>query len=407
MIRLLCEPGTDAAGEKIAAAILSGYDSQEVAVLPGDARWNSDPEWDDVLVVVFQSHELPPVAQTYIEAFRNEHTVTDPETNTQRPGGFVIPVATNPHFVQPSPPISGLKSLLYDGSSDAVTRLVRAVGVFLGMALRPGEYRIFISYRIADGREIATDLNSRLLAAGFHPWLDEARENFPPGADVQDIIRANLKSAAMILVVDTPQAPKSNWIKLEIDVALGELIPVLPVVVGPDDISRFITLSSLRRRAPIKPDGVDRQPLSDADWNKVLHEVKELLFQAYQRRLRTVFHAEQNFRNRGFDWSAVDLRRRMYRSARPQPLMPHLVVLSHCSIHDVSDIPALRSYSQFIDVFPDRANLNQKVCVYDRDDVLAEAEIETIRGELQDLPFILAHYNELGVLLDSDFTKLR
>jgi hypothetical protein len=407
MIRILCEPDVESIAQGISRAIDAEYDCQTAEIVSRNPAWNESPEWHDVLIVLFRGRPLPADFKEYIESFRNAHAVSDPVTGTQRPAGFVLPVATDSQTLQPPPPISGLKAVLYDGSADTAARLVRAVGVFLGMALRQGDHRIFISYKTSDGRDIAHDLHKRLMAEGFHPWLDEARENMSPGTEVDEAIRDNLKSAGMVLVVDTPQAPQSRWIKLEIDTALGDLIPVLPVVVGPDDVSRFIVLSSLKRRAPIKPNGVDGMPLTDVEWSKVLHEINELLFQAYQRRLRTVFHAERSFRSHGFDWIAIDLRRRMYRSNRPQPLMPQLTVLSHCSIHDISYVPALRAYARFIDGLPNRTELNQKVCVYERDQVLAEAEIETIREELQELPFILAHHNELGILLGSGFSRLR
>lgn len=407
MILILGEPSTQHARHAILQALKEFYDlPTDPTIVPVDAVWNNSPEWDDLLIITYRSPTPEKWVQDFIASFRATHSVADPATGVSRPGGFVLPVALDPDSLRPPDPISGIKALSYDGSDDANERLVHAAGVLLGMSVRPGRHQIFVSYRSADGSVIAADLHHRLEAAGFNAWLDEARENLSPGDNVQEVIRALINHASLVLVVDTPAAPASRWIKDEIDTAIGQLVPVLPVVIGPNDISRFIPLASLRRRVPVKPAGVDGCHMSDLEWSRVRTEIDQLLVTTYRRRLLTISRAERVFSEKGFDWTAIDASKRMYWSRRKQMSLPEAVVLSHCSIHDATYMPALKAYKTFIDGFSRIAQVNHKVCVYD-DLVLSDAEIETIGAELQGLPFVLAHHTELGILILSNFARLR
>jgi hypothetical protein len=410
MIRILCQGGEEGTGRMIAQDLCDEYGLPvSPEVLSDDAIWPGAPEWNDVLLVVYRSRDVPESTREYIKAFRKAHANTPPRSNVPRPGGVVIPVAMDPGAPVPPDPISGIKALAYDDSARGPAgRLSRWVGVFLGITLRRGEHQIFISYRASDGSVIAQDLYRRLESAGFQPWLDEAvdAENMPPAADVQQVIGTHVKQASMVLVVDSPAAPQSRWIKLEIDTAIGELIPVLPVVVG-EEVSRFIALSSLRRRVPVKSGGLDGLPVSDEDWARLSERVEDLLLETYRRRLRTTTRAEEVFRKNGYDWTIRDPERRVFQSDRSNPPLPTVSVLSHCSIHDVTWIPALKAFERFLHDFPAIAEISQKLCIYDRDGPLWDAQIEDIYENLNSMPFILAHRDELPLLLSSNFSSLR
>jgi hypothetical protein len=401
MIRILGELGVEGIAKEIAADLHSAHElMQPPQLLPAGAVWDGTSEWDDVLIVIYKS-DVPQTAKDYIRAFRDAHAVTDPQTNTRRPSGFVMPIALDPTAAKPPEPISGIKALVYDDSARGKKgRLADWVGVFLGLALRPRDQRIFISYRIVDGSEIAKDLYKRLEDAGCQPWLDEANDNLQPGSDVQDVITKNLKQASMVLVVDTPEAPRSRWIKVEIDAANSEMIPVLPVVVGERDRSRFVSLAYAQRQVLVKPGGIDRQPLSDGEWDGVLNKISGFLRLAYQRRQRTTFNTQQIFLKKGFDWVQQDPTKLIFRSWRQkQGMKPEVAVLSHCCIHDATDISALRAYRDYLEAYHDIARINWRLCVYDQDETLSEVEQEAIQDVFPDAPFILAHHSELPVLL--------
>jgi hypothetical protein len=409
MISVLCEPGTENSGTAIAAAIADHYTLPALPTILSRSSQLPDPAtWDDVLIVIFRTQNLPPWEQDVVAAFRHARPLRDPGGGAPRPGGFVLPLALDPAATRPPAPISGIKAAVYDGSGASTTKMLDAIGVLLGQALRPSNHHIFISYRSTDGSAIAAGLEDELKAAGFHPWRDEAPENLPPTTDVQDEIAKQIALAAMILIVDTPDAVSSHWIEEEINLANGQLIPVLPIVVGSARVSRFLELKGLQRCATVKPAGVDGQPLSDAEWGTVKAEIEQLLLSGYRRRLRTVFAASQAFIDKGFDWTEVDLSRRMYSAKKAGPAPPATVVLSHCSIHDPDYVPALRTFSQFIRGYPEIDSVNYKICIYDRDEgALKDPEMRAIDRLLGRRTFILAHYEELRALIGSNFIGVR
>ena len=412
MIQILCEPGEEAVGSEIAEALRSAWDlAQAPEVLGAGAAWAGPAEWDDVLVVVYRTGALPPGAVNYIKAFAEAHRVSDPQTGEERMAGAFVPIALDAANRKPPEPISGIKALVYH-RSDAGSKqsLVRDVGVYVGLELRPREQKVFVSYRAADGTALANGLYARLKEAGYPAWLDDADGNLATGSDVQRVIHERLREAALVVLLDTPQARESKWLFTEVRLAIAELVPVLPVVVGATALevanSRFAALKSLQRRVSILRGSADLTPLTDAEWQTVGGEVEDLLLEAFQRRMKTVSRARKIFGEHSYDWKAVNEQKRMYRSQKPDPMLP-ASVLSHCSVHDVDYDPVLKTYQAFIDQYPQAGRVNHKVLIYDRNDVLTPAEIEDIRHRCPELSFILAHHNELGVLLGSNFTRLR
>lgn len=398
MILILTEDGTEPAAQALAAALTAEYSlANAPAIVPSGAVWARSVEWDDLLLVVYKSGTLAPSAAQYIQAYRDAHKTV----------GGIIPVGTNPAFLVPPNPISGIKAGLWDGSPERTARIVKSAGVFLGLAFRPGSQRIFVAYPASDGEALAKAIHDRLQFEGFNPWLDVAKENIAVGDDVQEEIRRSIDTAAMILLVDTPDAPASKWISIEIDMAISQLVPVLPIVIGDERTSRFIQLQSLRRQVVVGQNGPGAQPLSDAEWDEVLNEVGQLLLSAYRRRLKILSRAQSAFKENGFQWHVLDERLRMYRADKNMGLMGKVVTLSHCLVHDITYLPALKAYWRYLKTYADLAAVNQKLCIYDRDRVLSEAEMETLKNNLPDMNPILAHYNELELLLASNFTALR
>jgi hypothetical protein len=398
MILILAQAGTEEVAGQIAAALGDEYKLPSAPeVLAANALGNRSAEWDDLLLVIFNSRTLPDPAVQFIQAYSQAH-----ET-----GAAIIPIAANPAFQTPPFPISEIKGTRFDGSAQMTERIVKAAGVFLGLALRPGSQKIFVSYRASDGKQLAQAIFARLQGDGFQPWLDEAGESLAIGDRVQEKIAKGVESAAMVLLVDTPDAPASKWVSIEMDLAIGQLIPVLPVVAGGERISRFIQLQGLRRQALVKQNGLDGTPVSDGEWQSVRQEVDELLLSAFRRRLRILSRARGTFEENGYRWQVVDERLRMYRAEKKTPLLAQVLVFSHCLVHDVTYVPALRAYWNYLRRYPDVAKLNQKLCIYDRDKVLSDTEIETLSVNLPDMNAILAHYNELDLLVASNFTALR
>jgi hypothetical protein len=393
MIEILAEGGTEEAAEHIATALSAAYKiSRAPQVIAATAVRSGPSEWDDLLLVVYQSKVLPDSAVQYIKDYKSQH----------KTGGGLIPVGVNTSFHTPPEPISRIKAAQYNGSEESTDRIVKAAGVFLGLALRPGSQRIFVSYRVTDGKPLAQAIHEKLATAGFTPWLDEADENLAIGDEVQDKIRSNIESAAMVLLVDTPDAPASKWVSVEIDIANSQLIPVLPVVAGGEQTSRFVQLQGLRRQVSVKEDA----SLLDVDWERVQAEIDELLLSMFRRRLRILSRAQAIFEANGYSWRVVDERLRMYRADRTStPLST--CVLSHCLIHDITYLPALRAYWTYLEHYPELAEVDRKLCIYDRDKVLSDPEMAAVYNSVPGMKTVLTHYNELPLLVASNFTVLR
>lgn len=398
MIRILAEETSEPAAQAIAAALQQQYNlARAPELVPSGAVWESSVEWDDLLFVIYQSKVLPDPAVNYIQTYRDAHKSRE----------AIIPVSTNPDFKRPPEPISGIKAAEYDGTPATLDRIVKVAGVFLGQALRPGSQRIFVSYRQTDGAALAQEIYKRLEAASFQPWLDVAKENIAIGADVQNDIQRGIDTAALILLVDTPDAPASPWVSIEVDLANAQLLPVLPIVAGGERTSRFIQLQSLRRQALVKQNGLDAAPLSDAEWEGVRREIEELLLSTFRRRLKILSRAQATFQANGYNWQALDERLRMYLADKEIDLVGKMIVLSHCLVQDVTYLPALVAYWNHVEKNRDLANINQKLCIYDRDNVLSQAEMKTLRNNLPGVNAIFAHYNELEILVSTTFTRLR
>jgi len=398
MILMVTEQGTEPAAQRIAGALSKEYNlPRRPEMVPQNAVWDRAVEWDDLLFVFYTSGALPPATVQYIKAYQNAHKTS----------AAIIPVGINPDFIAPPNPISGIKAARYDASDEMTAAIVKSAGVFLGLALRPGCQRIFVSYRTKDGEQLANAIYGRLEAAGFVPWLDAAKENLVIGDEVQDTIRSNIDSAAMVLLIDTPDAPASGWVSIEIDIAIGQLIPLLPVVAGGESMSRFIQLQGLRRQALIKQNPTESPVLSDADWESVRAEVEGLLLSTFRRRLRILSRAQAAFEANGYKWKAVDERLRMYRADKNTPLLGRVIALSHCLVQDITHVPSLKAYWNYLSAYADLAAVNQKLCIYDRDKVLSEPELVTLSNNIPNMNAILAHYNELELLVASNFTALR
>lgn len=133
--------------------------------------------------------------------------------------------------------------------------------------------KVFLSYADAD-KEFVKDLASRLSKEGYEVW--DPDWEVLPGDNLPLKIGEALKQADAMIVVLSPEAVESKWIRHEIEYALGasnyagRLIPVLlrptegipwilhkldPLRVGKDraEVSRRIV--ALLRRTPTAHEG--------------------------------------------------------------------------------------------------------------------------------------------------------
>jgi hypothetical protein len=105
--------------------------------------------------------------------------------------------------------------------------------------------KVFISYACEDS-EIARKLSRWLEGAGFDVWLDES--NILPGDNWAEKVSQALKESQAMVVLISPAAMDSKWVRHEIEFALGTKEysgRLVPVFVGsrdriPDDMLPWI-----------------------------------------------------------------------------------------------------------------------------------------------------------------------
>src|SRR3984893_13806330 len=133
--------------------------------------------------------------------------------NTDRGWIPILPVALDPQSLIPPAPLDGIKSRIWPQDKH---QLLTTTGACLGMAIRPGRSKLFISYRKSDAFKAAEQLCAHMANAGYDVFLDEADDSFDVpnleiGEDVQARIAEKLQAANLMILLDSPLAPQSKW----------------------------------------------------------------------------------------------------------------------------------------------------------------------------------------------------
>jgi hypothetical protein len=391
--------------EEIADCLRKAFHNNvEVALMreSSPSPWPCPDSWDDVLLVLFRGNNLSNSGNDYISEYRR----------LRQDRALLLPVALNPDQQRPPPAAEAIKSLPYDNVAKGTDgRLVRRIGAMLGLRVRRPDNKIFISYAAKDGCEVSKQLEKYLGSLGYRPWRDEAREvddetKILPGSLVQKEIDAALADANLMLLVDTPEAPRSSWIRHEVDTANASLLPILPLCCRSKDDRqqgpRFRSLFDLRRWVSLPlPDAAQIDPLTLAQLEEIVSETDRYLCEIFQRRCRVPFIVEKAFVSREFAWRVLDQRLLMFESEKKHSVRLTMKVVTHCSIFDQVHGPALRTFVEFL---TKAGAPNFSLYVYDGE-MLSEPELNEIL-ESQDDSVIVLHHQELATLIESNFTVL-
>jgi hypothetical protein len=405
MVVILYQRGCRKIARKAAADLVKAFTDHVKVVLiaaSSHSSWPAGVSWDDLLIVMFDGKRFPDAGNLFIRKYHR-----------QRPNSaLLLPVAIDPSSKQPPEAAAAIKALEFDHAARGPGgRLANRVGGMLGLRVQGRDTNIFISYRATDGARIARQLHAHLLTVGHRAYLDEAKEfdgesNILPGSPVQKQIDEALEKANLVLLIDTPSAPASPWIKHEVNTADAILLPILPLCfrnaddrkVGP----RFPSLVALQRWVDLqKPDPNVDLPLSINQLDDIVDEVETYLCEIFRRKCRVPFIVEKEFVSHGFVWKVLDKRLLMFESSRSMTWRVRTKVLSHCSLFDPAYSPALKSFVKFLKA---TARSNYSLFIYDGE-VLPEPVLKEI-AESQSEPVIILHHQELATLIDSNFTTL-
>jgi hypothetical protein len=404
MLVILHQDGCEAIANGTAADIATAFAGQvEVRVIAASAApaWPGEQSWDDLLVIVYRDDAFPATGTQLIGDFIAQR----PDT------ALLLPVATDPAFRKPPGAAAGIKALEYNAAAAGPDgRLVNRAGGLLGLRAQGRDTKIFVSYRGTDGAAIATQLHAYLTTSGHTAYLDEAKDidgetAILPGSDVQKQIDEALKGANLVLLIDTPDAPSSRWIKHEVDTADGLLLPILPICFRPAGDPkrgpRFPSLLALQRWVPLQlPPAAAHPPLTDAQLAQVVDEAEKYLSEIFRRKCRVPFIVKKEFVSRDFVWKVLDQRLLMYESSKTHGGRLSTKVCSHCSMFDQIYMPALKRFCAFLE---ESGRGNYSLFIYDGE-LLPDPQLEELAAGEGDV--LILHHQELAALIDSNFTML-
>jgi formylglycine-generating enzyme required for sulfatase activity len=111
---------------------------------------------------------------------------------------------------------------------------------------------IFISYS-KKNKEYANALADFLQAQGFNIWID--KDDIEYGVDWWDAIVEGLQECGAFLVVMTPEAKTSDWVKRECFLALEQKKPMFPVLLNGKNWELFVLTQYADLRDRSMPNG--------------------------------------------------------------------------------------------------------------------------------------------------------
>jgi hypothetical protein len=356
--------------------------------------------WDDLLIIVYDASPFPGPGNEFVA----EHL------KQRGDDAMLLPVAIDSSAQKPPKPAEGIKALLHDATAAGERgRLANRVGGMLGLRVQGRHTKIFVSYRAVDGSAIAEQVNSHLQGLGHRTFLDQAKEfdgepAILPGSPVQKEIDEALATASLVLLIDTPKAHESSWIRHEIDTADGLLLPVLPICfhdrTDPKKATRFRSLLALQRWElfPTPPAGAS--PLSADQLNQIVQAAETYLCEIFRRKGRVPFLVKNEFVSHGFEWSVLSQKLLMFGSSRTGGRLT-TKVLSHCSIFDQIYEPAIQRFQAYLN---EAGHANHSLFIYDGE-LLPDHEVQDLAKACPEFVVIL-HHQELAALIDSHFMML-
>ncbi len=405
MIVILYQDSCRDLAETAATELLRTFaDKVEVVLVAAetDTTWPAAASWDDLLIAIFNGKDFPGPGNRFIADYFQRRP------NTAQ----LLPVARDPVFRRPPEAAAAIKALQYDASaSNPTARLVTRAGGMLGLRLQGRDSKIFISYRAKDGTSIARQLYDYLVTLGHRPFLDEAKEfdgetKILPGKPVQKEIDEALKGANLVLLIDTPSAPDSPWIKHEVDTADALLLPILPICFRDASDSRrgprFRSLLDLQRWIPIvTPPATADPPLDAAQLELIVGEAEKYLCEIFRRKCRVPSVVEKEFVDHGFIWKVLDKNLLMFESSKDRNARLRTTVRSHCSLFDQIYSPAIKRFDEFL---KSSGRGNYSLFIYDGELLPGPQLEEIVKSHSEDV--IILHHQELAALIDSEFTVL-
>lgn len=123
--------------------------------------------------------------------------------------------------------LRALNAVGWDQGSVPGEAVCRAIRRHLGLDPFVRYCKVFVSYRRADGGDVATQIHRHLREKGYQAFLDT--EEIEGGEPVPYRIGEEVVERDFLLLVDSPQAKDSTWIMKEVETALAARVTVRAV----------------------------------------------------------------------------------------------------------------------------------------------------------------------------------
>ena len=367
-IRLLHPANFKSQARTLEAELRTKYNTLEVVPLNFheiERVGVDDTNTADLLIILFDGNEFPSTVVNSIESFQRKYEDL----------AWVLPVALYRDHAKPPAPLSGINAgVFYEQTAAELEDIVNRVGALLGLWLRGGTKKIFISYRAVDAETIAMQLQAHLIKLGFRAWVDKAPDqydqpNIKIGEDVQQQIRHHIEASNLVLLLDTPSVLESQWIREEVTLSVRGFVPLLPVVFREDKDAdqgpRYESLLSLRRWV----DMTWRQTLSGTTESLSVQELDKIVL-SMERHLRELASyqlevpkkAGQAFDAAGYKWSTLDEPRRIYTAEKS--LRRTTRILSHCALYSPMFRESLDAFRIYEPMYQEKRHFHYRLFIY-------------------------------------------
>jgi hypothetical protein len=134
--------------------------------------------------------------------------------------------------------------------SSSIGQIVPAVLAAAGIGAE--NFRVFISYKRDDTRDLAEQLFDALSKIEFDVFLDRFR--IPPAANFQTRLRQELADKAMVVLLESARAARSDWIRFEVAYARKHRLGLMAVALPQAPPVRGIR-ESMRERVSVDSTG--------------------------------------------------------------------------------------------------------------------------------------------------------
>ncbi|WP_295392164.1 toll/interleukin-1 receptor domain-containing protein [uncultured Thiodictyon sp.] len=125
-----------------------------------------------------------------------------------------------------------LNAVGWDEGATPGDAVITAIRRHLGLEPFQRDCRLFVSYRRSDGTAAAEAIYRHLRVRGFDAFMDTKDEAIEPGEAFQTRIHEVILEKDFLLLVDSPDAADSEWVREEVSGTMNNRVAILVVRVG-------------------------------------------------------------------------------------------------------------------------------------------------------------------------------